>query len=258
MLKKGSTGKEVIDCQRRLNELGYGHLSLDGIFGENTERAVESFQEGNGLLVDGIIGPNTSSLLREVRLPLKSDLFEKNKYEKIALENARNEACEKVLLSAVGDIGKKESPLGSNTGEEIVHLVTGYNEYWQIKSLSYPPWCAIAISSWIKIGLEAQTWGEIPFKKWFGAVDQISTWGKENNRFFEVGEKEAKAGDIIILSRSGSSSDISGKNTAAGHTGFILADEDDRFLTIEANVSDRVKVCYRPKNTTIGVVDWSS
>ena len=65
MLKKGSTGKEVIDCQRRLNELGHGHLSLDGIFGENTERAVESFQEGNGLLVDGIVGPNTVRALVE-------------------------------------------------------------------------------------------------------------------------------------------------------------------------------------------------
>lgn len=258
MLKKGKKGKEVIDCQRRLNELGYAQLTLDGIYGEHTKDAVERFQEASGLLVDGIVGPKTWQLLREVRPPLQSDLFEKEKYAKIATESARDPDCKKALLLAVGDLGKKETPSGSNHGKEIDHLVAGYKAYWKITSDSYPPWCAIAVSSWIKLGIRADEWSETPFKKWFGGVSQIVKWAKDNKRFFKVGRRVIKGGDIVILSRAGSTSDKAGKSsTRAGHTGFVLRDEGDRLLTIEGNVSNRVKICYRPKKTVKGIVTWS-
>lgn len=57
-LERGSSGEEVKKLQRRLNELGYD-LSVDGDFGENTEAAVEDFQEKNDLSVDGVVGPKT-------------------------------------------------------------------------------------------------------------------------------------------------------------------------------------------------------
>ena len=44
--------------QRNLNKLGYS-LNADGIFGEDTKKAVISFQGKNGLSADGIVGPNT-------------------------------------------------------------------------------------------------------------------------------------------------------------------------------------------------------
>lgn len=47
--------------QSRLNEIG-AHLTVDGFFGSKTEAAVKEFQR-RGLLVDGIVGPQTWSAL---------------------------------------------------------------------------------------------------------------------------------------------------------------------------------------------------
>ena len=56
----GSTGADVRRLQILLvmiKDLDY--TGIDGNFGPKTQAAVESFQEGNGLVVDGIVGPAT-------------------------------------------------------------------------------------------------------------------------------------------------------------------------------------------------------
>lgn len=62
-LRKGSRGDDVKKLQETLNALGYDCGTADGIFGEKTEIAVRSFQQANGLAVDGIAGKNTMALL---------------------------------------------------------------------------------------------------------------------------------------------------------------------------------------------------
>ena len=62
-LKKGSSGDAVKALQQRLKELGYYTGSVDGDFGENTEKAVKAFQERNGLTVDGKAGTKTMTKL---------------------------------------------------------------------------------------------------------------------------------------------------------------------------------------------------
>ena len=57
--KKGSTGNEVIQIQKKLKQWGYYTGDIDGIFGSKTKAAVEKFQKKNGLKVDGIAGTNT-------------------------------------------------------------------------------------------------------------------------------------------------------------------------------------------------------
>ena len=44
--------------QQLLNKSGFG-LTVDGFFGARTETAVKQYQAHNGLLVDGIVGPQT-------------------------------------------------------------------------------------------------------------------------------------------------------------------------------------------------------
>lgn len=59
-LQVGSTGADVKRLQRILVMIKL--LSPDGIdgsFGAQTESAVKSFQEGNGLASDGVVGPMT-------------------------------------------------------------------------------------------------------------------------------------------------------------------------------------------------------
>jgi len=52
-LQLGSKGDSVKEVQRILG------ISQDGIFGRNTDRAVERFQKDNNLYVDGVVGPIT-------------------------------------------------------------------------------------------------------------------------------------------------------------------------------------------------------
>lgn len=71
-LRQGNQGNKVRMLQIYLNEYGY-NLNVDGIFGGGTLNAVRSFQNNNGLVVDGIVGRNTwrallNDNLREVAL----------------------------------------------------------------------------------------------------------------------------------------------------------------------------------------------
>ncbi|MFR1517229.1 MAG: spore cortex-lytic enzyme [Clostridia bacterium] len=57
--KRGSTGTEVRNIQKKLKNWGYYTGSVDGIYGKLTEDAVRYFQRTNGLVIDGIAGKNT-------------------------------------------------------------------------------------------------------------------------------------------------------------------------------------------------------
>jgi peptidoglycan hydrolase-like protein with peptidoglycan-binding domain len=58
------TGDDVEQLQERLYALGYTEVgTVDGVFGPNTDQAVRHFQDRNGLVVDGIVGPLTWELL---------------------------------------------------------------------------------------------------------------------------------------------------------------------------------------------------
>ncbi len=62
-VRSGDRGENVRTLQRRLIELGYLQDAADGIFGRNTKRAVERFQNYNNLTVDGVAGRNTLNKL---------------------------------------------------------------------------------------------------------------------------------------------------------------------------------------------------
>lgn len=55
--------KLVKELQRLLNEHGY-KIAVDGLFGPDTLKAVNSFQKANNLAADGIVGSKTWSKLR--------------------------------------------------------------------------------------------------------------------------------------------------------------------------------------------------
>lgn len=53
-LEKGSTSNDVLSVQRKLKEYGYFLGEPDGVFGDTTRDAVETFQMVNGLPVNGV------------------------------------------------------------------------------------------------------------------------------------------------------------------------------------------------------------
>ena len=56
-LRYGSTGPAVQLLQLALQRAGYQPGILDGVFGQNTRRALLAFQTANGLRADGVVGP---------------------------------------------------------------------------------------------------------------------------------------------------------------------------------------------------------
>ncbi|MBD2530759.1 peptidoglycan-binding protein [Nostoc flagelliforme FACHB-838] len=58
ILTPGSRGQLVRDVQTAL-----GNLRVDGVYGQQTVSRVRSFQQSKGLLVDGVVGPQTRAAL---------------------------------------------------------------------------------------------------------------------------------------------------------------------------------------------------
>jgi len=63
ILRQGSTGRDVAECQAYLNGQG-ASLMVDGVFGAGTDQAVRAFQRRVRIRVDGLVGPATRSKLR--------------------------------------------------------------------------------------------------------------------------------------------------------------------------------------------------
>ncbi len=63
VVKVGSRGQTVRTIQTKLKRWGYYTGSVDGIFGNQTKKAVQYFQRKNGLTVDGIVGKATAKAL---------------------------------------------------------------------------------------------------------------------------------------------------------------------------------------------------
>lgn len=61
-VKIGDQGTEVKQVQEQLKGFGYT-ITVDGIFGKQTDKIVRLWQKANGLKVDGIVGPITAGTL---------------------------------------------------------------------------------------------------------------------------------------------------------------------------------------------------
>lgn len=69
-LRIGSSGEDVLELQKRLNQTNYGYnLAEDGSFGEKTQAAVRDYQQRSGLDVDGIVGTHTWGALTKANAP---------------------------------------------------------------------------------------------------------------------------------------------------------------------------------------------
>ncbi|MDR3571606.1 MAG: peptidoglycan-binding protein [Candidatus Pacebacteria bacterium] len=61
----GNTGADVKTIQQFLNQQGFS-LKVDGVYGAQTQAAVETFQKGNGIQSDGAVGPQTAGVMNNV------------------------------------------------------------------------------------------------------------------------------------------------------------------------------------------------
>lgn len=73
-LSKGVSGEDVRVVQKKLQELGFFPASVfaNGNFGPTTESSVKKFQKANGIIQNGVVGPQTRTALSKKGLNLTS------------------------------------------------------------------------------------------------------------------------------------------------------------------------------------------
>ena len=80
LLRRGSKGAAVRNVQLLLNTAGASPaLNDDGDFGGKTEAAVKAFQKSVGLFIDGVVGPQTRTALKQATQKVKPGRAEPDK-----------------------------------------------------------------------------------------------------------------------------------------------------------------------------------
>lgn len=108
-------GDDVREVQRYLNRLGFNAGREDGIFGQDTDRALRAFQHNMALPVDGIAGSSTISCLQRLRHALK-DTSVAEVHEALQDLATRGLEGKSVVLDAAE---------GDASAEEMLRLVSG-------------------------------------------------------------------------------------------------------------------------------------
>lgn len=251
-----SSLNQVRLIQSRLQALGYQPGPIDGDYGSRTETAVRQFQAANGLKVDGIVGDRTWSALmagKAIELP-PAVVEEQHDALRAQLPNILQGSRRDVLEAAIDTVGWRETPDGSNGGPEVGRIADGYYPAGE----GNPPWCALAVSYWLKVGLKTRTYSATPLGRRVGAVSQLERWGRREGRYTSArrrGGDGELAGVIFTMSRTGSGSDLHG-NTNAGHTGLVLRSEGPFFFTVEGNTGNAVASRKRRWSTARAVISW--
>ena len=262
-LEPGASGEQVKALQRRLS--AHGHkVEPSGLYDPETQAAVSAFQAQLGLPTTGILDVVTQGHIHgqqprsvsgdtfaEVRAALLQTLPER-------VADHPEQARAKVtgaLTAAIQMVGLREIPKGSNGGPEMGMITEGF-------SVNAPPWCALAVSYWVKQGTGATSWRELPWGFRNGRALGFGQWGESNGRFIPASQT-APVGAIYVMLRQGSGSDDGGQRGAGaarwegnGHTGLVLEDCGQSLVTVDGNVSDMIRVCTRKKSEVIGYIIW--
>ena len=145
ILRRGSVGDEVKKLQTALDALGYdlGAPGIDGIIGPITEAAIKEFQKANGLIADGIAGPETIAALEKAANGLGEVTGETNTLREscdaliddITKKGGRELLLESVLniikaihrpLAAVGEAFRNTFSVSS---DQVYNLLEGFNKF---------------------------------------------------------------------------------------------------------------------------------
>lgn len=234
ILRLGVTGPEVGVLHQQLLENGYSieARELTGrLFGASTKATLEDFQarhvgpDGERLLADGISGPKTDWALDHPAGP--SDRFTAAGWK--ADPSTVLVAVQGSVLAAVADVGRRESPDGSNKGQEIA-------KYFP-KGAEGQPWCAYAVSHWVAQNAGGCPWG-VMASAW-----KIRTWAKGHNAM--VDPADARAGDVWLVIRAG----------GHGHIELIVNRyPGDQVACVGGNVGNAVRGTVRTATSATMIV----
>jgi hypothetical protein len=122
-------GEQVHFVQQVLSDLRLYEGEIDGIFGHKTYDAVLAFQDANGLEADGIVGPKTMASLHVMHETLHPS--------NATVPDDDLDLGDAIALVAQGEVGTKETPVGSN--------IQKYGAWFGWNGVA---WCSIFVS-WV-------------------------------------------------------------------------------------------------------------
>ncbi len=125
-MRMGARGPHVVELQRRLNELGFGSLETDGIFGPATASAVRIYQQAMRLEVDGAVGPITQRSLRTREMGSRDG-------EPGILRVLRGKEYQVDIDGKINIIGVRSVPGRPNKFDDRLHLVWWDRTHWEHK-----------------------------------------------------------------------------------------------------------------------------
>jgi hypothetical protein len=206
--------------QHRLNQLGCGPVGEDGVFGAQTEEAVQLFQArsinhaGTPLNVDGRVGPMTWAALFSTELA--------------PVTQAGTALQQQVLQEASSQVGVNEVPLGSNRGPQVDQYLRSVGLDPAAGSF---PWCAAFVYFCFQQAA-AQLTVANPAIKDAGVLD---CWNKAGQAaIHRIAASEAahspalvNPGMVFVLKTG----------AATGHMGLIEKIEGELLTTIEGNTN---------------------
>lgn len=219
------------EIQTTLAARGFDPGPIDGVRGPKTIAAIRAFQAANGLTVDGIVGPETSSALFRPALPEETNLWADILSFIAGLIGGKAETDKQPpwLKNAYLDLGEAEIK-GPKHNPRVL-------EFW--KAIGQPiyddetPWCAAGIGCWLEeAGLRSTRSG---LARSYG-----KGWGIELDG--------PALGAIAVKPRAGS--------TLYGHVTLVAGQTSDGQLAcLGANQSDRVQISPYPVNAFSGASD---
>lgn len=116
LIREGERSQQVFDVQARLRALGVVVDEEPGFFGPRTTQAVRTFQQQRGLLVDGIVGPDTWNELVEAGW----QLGDRSLYLKSPPMRGDDVVALQSRLNALGfDAGREDGIFGHDTDEAV-------------------------------------------------------------------------------------------------------------------------------------------
>lgn len=121
IIKHGSRGPAVEDIQRRLTYLGYTlkKTGVDGVFLDDTQEAIRSFQEASGLEVTGEVDSYTWSLLVDSTFAFGDRML----YLRYPFFHGRDIEILQVALNSLGfTCGEIDGIFGTYTERAVIEL----------------------------------------------------------------------------------------------------------------------------------------
>ena len=227
VLRKGDRGTTVRALQRLLKDWQLP-VTVDGVFGPQTRRAVRAFQSqhldkhGRPLVVDGVVGALTWWSLKHPRNVIAVDpviSYARMPHKTFGgTTRGRN-----ALRAAIGELKADAREIGGNNRGKWVR------KYLNDLAPAGSSWCA-GFVSWCF----SRNRNGIPFKYSVGARSILYQFKKKGWAIAPGDDNEPQPGDIVVWWRE----QLAGWK---GHIGIVHHVNDGMLYTIEGNKSNRVQ-----------------